>query len=124
MKYSEVRILIIDDEKALLKMLVQRLSRIGITLVDVAETAEEGIKKINSNQYHLILTDIKMPGMSGHDLCDHVKYNLDQPIPVIAMSGTSWLAEKSAFDAVLTKPFNKEELLSVISQFVHSLTII
>ena len=124
MNYSEARILIIDDEKALLKMLNQRLNRIGIALVDVAETAEEGIKKINSNKYDLILTDIKMPGMSGNDVFNHVRTQIKKSTPVVAMSGTPWLTEKSDFDAVLAKPFNKEELLDVIIQFVHSLTII
>jgi len=111
-------ILVIDDEKALLEMLRQMLTRIGF-VVETAENAEEGIKKIHNTPYDLILTDIKMPGMSGNDLFEYVKTTLDRPIPVIAMSGTPWLAEESSFDAVLAKPFCKKELQNVVNQFVQ-----
>jgi CheY-like chemotaxis protein len=60
-----------------------------------------------------------MPGMSGDDVLKYVKTNVDKSIPVIAMSGTPWLTEKSSFDAVIAKPFSKEELLNVISQFAQ-----
>ena len=118
MNFSEVKILIIDDEKALLKMLHRRLLKFGF-VVDVAESAEEGIKKIHTTTYNLILTDIKMPGMSGNDFFSYVKDNVTQSIPIIAMSGTPWLCEKSSFDAVIAKPFCKEELLTVIGQFIR-----
>ncbi len=120
MNRSEVKILIIDDEKALLKMLCLRLKKIGFAVdVDVAESAEEGIKKLHNTTYDLIFTDIKMPGMSGNDFFDYVKNNIEQSIPIIAMSGTPWLLGNSDFDAVIAKPFCKEELLNTVSQFVQ-----
>lgn len=118
MNYRKVKVLIIDDDKIFLEMLKQRLSRIGF-VVAVAGNAEEGINKINSNPYDLIFTDIKMPGMSGNDVFNYVRTNVKKSIPVIAMSGTPWLTEKSSFDAVITKPFCKEELLNVVNQFVQ-----
>jgi CheY-like chemotaxis protein len=116
MSSSQVKVLIIDDERMILEMLRERLTRIGIA-VDVAESAEEGIIKINNIQYDLVFTDIIMPGMSGDDFFEYVKTTLDRPIPVIAMSGTPWLTERSSFDAVIAKPFCKKELMSVLSQF-------
>jgi CheY-like chemotaxis protein len=114
------RILIIDDEKAILQLLRRSLSNIGFTVdIDVAESAEEGIKKIHNTSYDLILTDIKMPGMSGNDFFDYVKNNVEQSIPIIAMSGTPWLLEKSDFDAVVTKPFQRERLLGLVCQFIQ-----
>jgi len=112
------RVLIIDDEKMILDMLSQRLSRMGFE-VDVAANAKGGINKIDTNQYDLIFTDIKMPGMSGDDVLEYVRSNVKKTIPVIAMSGTPWLAEKSKFDAFIPKPFYKEELLNVVRQFVQ-----
>jgi DNA-binding response OmpR family regulator len=114
----KVKVLIIDDEKAILGMLSQRLCRIGF-VVDVAETAEVGINKINSSSYDIIFTDIRMPGMSGDDVFKYIKTNVKKSIPVIAMSGTPWLLENSSFDAVITKPFSKEELMETINQFVQ-----
>ena len=111
------KVLIIDDENSILKLLTKVCNRIGL-VVDVANNAERGINKINSNQYDLILTDIKMPGMSGDDVCKHVKANVNKPTPVIAMSGTPWLLGNSEFDAVIAKPFNQKQLLDAISQFI------
>ncbi len=119
-KFPHAKILVIDDEKALLQLLHRRLIKSGF-VVDVAENAEEGIKKIHDIPYDLILTDIKMPGMSGNDFFNYVKDNVRQSIPIIAMSGTPWLFENSGFDAVIAKPFCKEELLNVLSKFVQTL---
>ena len=118
MNYSEVKILVIDDEKMILEMLRRMLTKIGFT-VDVTESAEEGIKKLHNNPYDLILTDIKMPEMSGNDFFNYVKNDLEQSTPITAMSGTPWLLENSDFDDVIAKPFCKEELFNVVSQFVQ-----
>jgi len=115
----DITILVIDDESALRDLLRIRLTKIGF-VVDVAESAEEGIKKIQNTPYDLILTDIKMPGMSGNDLFDYVQTTLDRPIPVIAMSGTPWVLENTRFDAVISKPFSKEDLLGTIHQFIQA----
>jgi len=110
--------LIIDDEQAILKMLNQTLSRNGF-VVDVAETAEKGINKINCNSYGLIITDIKMPGMSGDDIFKYVRTDLKKSIPIIAMSGTPWLLENSSFNAIIAKPCYKNEFLDVVRQFIQ-----
>jgi len=114
------KILIIDDEKSILKLLWRSLSTIGFAVdIDLAETAEEGIKRIHKTPYDLILTDIKMPGMSGNDFFDYVKNDAEQSIPIIAMSGTPWLLENSDFDAVIAKPFCKAELFDIMRQFIQ-----
>ena len=114
------RVLIIDDERTILELLRRFLFTIGFALdVEVAENAEEGIKKILNTSYDLILTDIQMTGMSGNDLCDYVKNNLGQAVPIVAMSGTPWLLEHSNFDAVLAKPFRKETFLDIVCRFVQ-----
>ncbi len=119
-KRPQTKILIVDDEKEILELLSQSLSRNGIFVdIDLAESAEEGIKKISDTPYDLIITDIKMPGMSGNEFFDYVKNNVEQSIPIIAMSGTPWLLENSTFDAVIPKPFNKADLLDVVSQLVQ-----
>lgn len=111
--------MIIDDEKAILQLLCRCLPKISVDInIDVAESAEEGIKKIHNTTYNLIITDIKMPGMSGNDLFYYVKNNVEQSIPIVAMSGTPWLLDNSDFDAVLAKPFDMREMLGVVQQFI------
>ncbi|MGB3223875.1 MAG: response regulator [Desulforhopalus sp.] len=115
--FSHAKILVIDDEPALLELFHRILTDSGF-FVDVAESAEEGIKKNHTTTYDLIITDIKMPGMSGVDFFNYVKDNV-RSIPVIAMSGTPWLFENSGFDGVIAKPFCKEDLLTLIRQFIR-----
>jgi len=118
-KRPQTKILIVDDEKEILELLRQILYRNGFSVdIDLAESAEEGIKKIHNTPYDLIITDIKMPGMSGNEFFDYVKNNVEQSIPIIAMSGTPWLLENSIFDAVLAKPFSIRDMLGMVQQFI------
>jgi len=57
----------------------------------------------SQSPYDLILTDIKMPGISGDEVLGQVKSQNKYSIPVIGMSGTPWLLEQSNFDAVIAK---------------------
>ncbi|MBF0574154.1 MAG: response regulator [Desulfamplus sp.] len=110
------KILVIDDELPILRLLNKLLARIGF-LVDVAENGKAGINKINQNSYDLILTDIKMPEVSGDEVLEYVK-SKNKSIPVIGMSGTPWLFEQHSFDAILNKPYNNQELVEVVNRFL------
>jgi len=111
------QILVIDDEAPILNMLKLKLTRTGF-LVDTAESGEEGLAKINSIKYSLILTDIKMPGVSGDQILHYVKNEKKSPIPVVGMSGTPWLLDQNDFDAVLSKPCSLKETVEVINQLI------
>ena len=114
---SSPSILVIDDELPVLNMLRLILTRNGF-IVDTAENGEEGIEKINSNHYALILTDIKMNNVSGEDVLDYIKGKKKKSIPVVGMSGTPWLLELNNFDAILPKPCSMKEILTVIKQLI------
>ena len=111
------QILIIDDEQSILTLLSKSLTKNGYT-VDTVENGEKGIEKIESNNYSLIFTDIKMPGLSGEQVLQYLKYIQKSVTPVVGMSGTPWLLEQSEFDAILAKPFSMKELLKVTDQFI------
>jgi len=110
-------ILIIDDEPMILKLLSIILCDIGFK-VDVATSGEAGIKKIELNGYDLILTDIKMPEISGEDVLKYSRNSKNPSTPIIGMSGTPWLLNSSLFNAVLEKPFLKKELFSHIERLL------
>lgn len=110
-------ILIIDDEQPILNLLAKGLKKNGYA-VDTVDSGEQAIKKTETNKYSLIFTDIKMPGLSGNQVLQYLKYIQNNMTPVVGMSGTPWLLEKSEFDAVLPKPFSMKELLKVTRQFV------
>jgi len=112
-KPNHHKILVIDDELAILNLLKLQLNRIGF-MADTANSGEEGLTKINSNRYSLILTDIKMHGVSGDQILRYVKDIKMSPIPVVGMSGTPWLLYQNGFDAILSKPFSLKEAEEVL----------
>jgi len=115
---TEKLILVIDDELAILTMLESILSRKGYA-VNTAVSGEEGIRKIENNEYSLILTDIKMSGISGYQVFDYLRNKIKKSTPVVGMSGTPWLLDQSNFDAVLPKPYHMKELLDLIHKFTE-----
>jgi CheY-like chemotaxis protein len=92
MKDVRNRILVIDDEASILRMLDLRLSRLGLE-VETALTREDVIKKLNINGYDLVLTDMIMPDISGNDVLNHIRVERKHLTPVVAMSGTPWVLE-------------------------------
>ncbi len=116
-KISSPLILVIDDELPVLNMLKLMLTRNGF-MVNTAESGEEGLEKIDSEHYTLILTDIKMHGVSGEQVLDYIKGRKKRSIPVVGMSGTPWLLEQNNFDAVLSKPCSMKDTLTVINQLI------
>jgi two-component system response regulator PilR (NtrC family) len=112
-------ILIIDDEASILRLMTRSLSKHGY-LVDTASNGGEGIKKIDANDYSLIITDIKMPVISGDQVFDHLRNKTKKTTPIIAMSGTPWLLNQSGFDAVLQKPSPLKDMLDLIKKFAEN----
>ena len=64
MNDKNICVLIVDDELPILKMLKLQLTRMGF-VVDIAANGKDAINKIDHNFYNVILTDIKMPEISG-----------------------------------------------------------
>ncbi len=112
-------ILVIDDETAILKMLAMALSRKGYQ-VDTADSGEKGVKKLHSNEYHLVITDMVMGKMSGDDVLENVRNLKGDSIPIIAMSGTPWLMDKQSFDAVIPKPYSLKLLFEMVQNLLFS----
>lgn len=112
------KILLIDDELGILHMLKLKLTSIGFS-VDTAGSGEEGLARIKSNKYSLILTDIQMPGISGDKILSFVKNEAKSAVPVVGMSGTPWLLNENDFDATLQKPFTLKELEDTLCSLIN-----
>jgi CheY-like chemotaxis protein len=111
------RVLVIDDEKAILRMMALALSKKGYQ-VDTADSGEKGLKKLKSNEYHLVITDMVMGKMSGDEVLKNVRNLKGHSIPVIAMSGTPWLMDEHPFDAVIPKPSPLKVLFEMVQKFL------
>jgi len=110
-------ILIIDDEKAIRKTLMEILSFEGYK-IDEAPDGEEGLKKFREKTYDLVLCDIKMPKLDGIEFLQKAgEINADVPIIMISGHGNIETAveavKKGAFDFI-SKPPDLNRLLITI----------
>jgi len=109
-------ILVIDDEKGILQIIYQALTRFGHN-VETAGDGQEGIEKFDDGNFDIVITDIRMPGLDGNGVVKHIRSSNRQFIPVIAISGTPWQLEDKNFDMVLPKPFPLKKLVDSIRSF-------
>ena len=108
-------ILVIDDESRLRMNLRAFLEDTGYQVLEAASGAE-AFGLLDQQRPSLILLDINMPGMSGYDVCRHLKADPDTAeIPVIFLSAFLWATDKvAAFDCggvdYVTKPLQFEDV--------------
>jgi DNA-binding response OmpR family regulator len=114
-----LRILIIDDDEALLAGLADMLNiRLDDVQVDTCSDPVFAVGMARQHGYDLILCDVCMPGISGLELLPQLRYGRPN-IAIIAMSG---VADQSLRDAALSygatafiaKPFEREVLSTVV----------
>jgi DNA-binding NtrC family response regulator len=110
-------ILVVEDEAKLRRLIELQLSDEGF-VVQSAPDAETGLKLVNEDRFDLIVTDFKLPAMSGLDFLQAVK-RIDAQMPVVIM--TAFGTVESAVDAMkagasdyLLKPFSLAELVMVV----------
>jgi CheY-like chemotaxis protein len=106
-------ILVIDDEKGILQLMHQALTKYGYN-VETADDGQEGIRKFDDGCFDIVITDIRMPVIDGNGVVAHIRQSKKQSIPVIAISGTPWLLDADNFDRVLPKPFLLKQLIESI----------
>jgi two-component system nitrogen regulation response regulator NtrX len=109
-----MKILIIDDEKAIRRAL-REILEFEECHVEEAENGKEGIEKLQKNEYDLIFCDIKMPIMDGLDvLSNAMKLNIETPIIMISGHGNIETAVQAikdgAFDFI-EKPLDLNRIL-------------
>ena len=110
-------ILVIDDEKGILGVLREVLTRFGHR-VEIAEDGYEGIEKFNGGSFDIVITDICMPGLDGEGVVKHIRSSDNHSIPIIGISGTPWFLQNNNFDLILPKPFRIQELIDSVVQLI------
>jgi len=115
------KILVIDDEQNIRKMLTRVLSPEGF-MVKEANNGLEALKRLQEENYSLVLLDLKMPGLNGIETLKEIREN-DLNLPVIMMSAYGSIPE--AVEAMklgaldyLIKPFDIEELKIIIKRAI------
>ncbi len=106
------KILVVDDEKAIVKGLKYSLIQDGFE-VDEAYDGEEALNKCSLVKYDAILLDLMLPKISGMEVCQQVREYSDIPIIMLTAKGEDMdkiLGFESGADDYITKPFNVLEV--------------
>ena len=115
------RLLVVDDEKYILDFFVAVFQNLPMH-VDTANDGRDAMQKMMKSEYDLIISDFKMPQMSGRDLYNWIKENRPNLAKrVIFVTGDTVSMETRLFfednhNRYLAKPFKIEEVKEVIQQ--------
>ena len=118
--------LVVDDDEDARIILRAYLSHHG-ALVTAAGDAGEALAALNQVKVHVIVSDLSMPGMDGHELLLRTRRlpeELDQPTPAIAVTAFDSIeyrrrALEVGFDAYLAKPLDSDALVRAIVRVVE-----
>lgn len=109
-----IRILVVDDEEPIRRMLVRLLTRNGYECAAAAE-AEEARREVAEAPYHLVLADMDMPGESGLDLITHISHEYPDTATVMVTGMDDTKLANSALEmgayGYIIKPFESNEIL-------------
>nr|WP_321467094.1 sigma-54 dependent transcriptional regulator [uncultured Desulfobulbus sp.] len=117
---TSAKVLIVDDERDMRNLLAKVLSKKGGYTVSTASSAEEALEAVRASMPDAVLTDIKMPGMDGLTLLQHL-HTIDPSITAIVMTGYGTIEiavqalKEGAYDFI-EKPFDNERILRTIGR--------
>jgi CheY-like chemotaxis protein/two-component sensor histidine kinase len=120
---SDFKVLVVDDNPHNISIAENYLREKGYTVL-IATSALTALKRIEYRPPDIILLDVKMPGMSGFEMCRKLKQsNIYKDIPVIFMTALTGSEDKNEAFSVgavdyIIKPIQKEELLARVKTHI------
>jgi DNA-binding response OmpR family regulator len=121
---SSTSLLIVDDDAGFRAFVSGVLEQAGYGTVEAA-TGEEAIEAVRSERPHLLLLDVRLPGVSGYEVCHQLRREFGESLPILFVSGE----RMESFDRVaglllggddyLVKPFAPDELLARVRCLVR-----
>jgi CheY-like chemotaxis protein len=120
-KDRKLFVLVVDDDADVANAIAEQVRELGHQAT-VAFDATTAIQAVSSQPPDVVLTDVYMDGMDGYELIRAIRANGTPMLPIIAMSGgnkgydTLGIAERLGADAVIKKPFRREELREILVQ--------
>ena len=118
------KILVVDDEELIRDLLENVFTRAGYA-VRSASTAEEALSILKEEPYRVLFLDLKLPGMSGLDLCRKIRCEYPLAIP-FAVTGNASLfmldeCREAGFEDYFTKPVSISILLDTAARAFEKL---
>jgi DNA-binding response OmpR family regulator len=113
------RILIVEDEPGMIELLSVALEDEGF-LISIAQNGQEGLKKVDTEDPDLIISDVMMPDMNGYEFCEQLRQNpKTASIPFIFLTAKKDVSDRVrglnlGADDYISKPFHVVEVVARI----------
>ena len=120
---SSPRILVADDEPALLRLLEFVLGRRGYIIQGVTN-GNAAVEILKTESPDLVILDVMMPGLDGYEVLTYIRETAHlEALPVVMLTARAQLDDiqlglSLGADAYLAKPFDPEDLLSVVESLI------
>jgi len=123
---ENARILVVDDDRNIANILVEYITKMGYG-AEAAYFGNEGIERFKSGNFHMVITDMKMPDMDGMEVLDAVK-SIDKNVAVVLITGYPTIdraveAIKAGAYDFISKPFDFKALEVVINRALERHTL-
>jgi len=116
-----MRVLVVEDEPDLLRVLAQALREDGYA-VDTADNGNDALYKATAWDYDLVLLDLMLPGMNGWEVL--AKFRKEKPTPVLILTARDGIDDRVrgldiGADDYVVKPFNLAEVLARVRALIR-----
>jgi CheY-like chemotaxis protein len=112
---NKLNVLIVEDGQDIREIMTSTFSKL-FNSTRTAVDGLDGIEKFKEERPDIIISDIRMPNMSGNDMIDKIK-EMDPDIPVVVVTGHGrMLKESNKADVFLDKPIKFDKLIEAIHQ--------
>jgi DNA-binding response OmpR family regulator len=124
---ERLRILLVDDEPSIVKMVGKRLEVEGFEVL-IATDGQDGLAKARGQSPDLIVLDLMLPKLNGYEICTMLKQDARyRKIPVVMFTAKAQekdekLGMECGADAYVRKPFRAQELLEKIRRLLPGAT--
>jgi DNA-binding NtrC family response regulator len=119
---TELSVCVVDDDPALVKITARRLQQSGFETVGTTDP-QEALAGVRANKYQVVVLDIKMPGMSGHEFLE-TALSIDPGLHIVLVTG--YYSIESAIGAIrkgasdyLCKPLEFDRLVATLDEFAR-----
>jgi DNA-binding response OmpR family regulator len=122
---EKLRILLVDDEPSIVKMVGKRLEVEGFEVL-IAIDGQEALAKAKGERPDLVVLDLMLPKLNGYEVCTMLKQDTRyQKIPIVLFTAKAQekdekLGMECGADAYVRKPFRAQELLEKIRTLLES----
>jgi two-component system chemotaxis response regulator CheY len=123
---TELRVLLVDDSLTSRNHISRVLSSMGIVQIDTAENGRQAVEHLAAGSYDLMVTDLNMPEMDGHELVEYVRQDIGDVIMPILMATTEnnearlGHVQQAGVSAIMDKPFEPQSIREMLYRVLDS----